>query len=196
MKGTRSETLPPASTRELFGELVSQASSELGRRPSPLASSYLVDLLDSRVRAPRPAPGPDAAPETLAESLVEALLSDGSARLARLRALGDRALFDAGFFGASLRRRTVGVSYYRDIGSSAYLRVSHGTGSPLFEELATGFALFVELLAEVAERARGRGPVDLLQLYVRYQETGSARDRARLARHGIILPSDGSERMQ
>ncbi len=196
MKGTRSETLPPASTRELFGELVSEASSELGRQPSPLASSYLVDLLDARVRAAPPVVGPDAPPETLAESLVEALLADGSARLARLRALGDRALFDAGFFGARLKRSTVGVSYYRDIGSSAYLRVSHGTGSPLFHELANGFAAFVEVLAEVGERARGRQSVDLLGLYARYQETGSTRDRARLARHGLIVPTAGTDRMQ
>jgi hypothetical protein len=174
---------------------VDEARCDLRRDVSPLASSYLVDLLDARVRTQRP-DSAGSQPDTLAESFVEALLADGAARLARLRALGDRALFDAGFFGDSLRRRSVGVAYYRDIGSTAYLRVSTGTGSPLFEELATGFSDFIELLAEVADRARGRRSLDLLRLYDRYRETGSERARARLARHGLLVSPDDPERLQ
>jgi hypothetical protein len=162
-----------------------------------MASGYLVDLLDARVRAPRPARSSSPSPETLAESLVSALLLEGAAQLARLRALGDRALFEAGFFGESLRRKAVGVSYYSDIGSTAYSRLSAGTGSELFHELAWGFGGFVELLAEVGERARGSRSLDLLRLYDRYRETRSSRDRARLMRHGLILPgAGGSERLQ
>lgn len=196
MAGSRSHDLPPASTRELFGELVTEASRELGQQPSPLAASYLVDLLDARVRQPRPlaAAGP-APPQSLAEALVEALLAEGAQALARLRALGDRALFHAGFFGPSLRRRVVGVAYYSDIGATAYERVSRGTGSALFEELAFGFADFVEILGEVGERARGRRSVDLLRLYDRYRESRNERDRARLTRHGLVV-ADGPDRLQ
>jgi hypothetical protein len=186
-----------ASTRELFGELVIEASCELGSRPSPMASGYLVDLLDARVRSARVLEREGGAPETLAESLVAALLVDGTARIARLRALGDRALFDAGFFGDCLRRKTVGIDYYAEIGSTAYARLSKGTGSPLFRELASGFLEFVELLAEVGERARGSRSVDLLRLYDRYRASRSPRDRARLVRHGLILPdADAMERPQ
>ena len=184
------------TTRELFCEMVDEAQTELGHRPSPLASGYLVDLLDARVRSAGPASDPEA-PATLAEALVAALLVDGTARAARLRALGDRALFDAGFFGASLRRKTVGLEYFAQIGTTAYLRLWSGTGSDLFEELGVGFTDFVELLAEVGERARGSRSVDLLRLYDRYRETGNLRDRSRLIRHGMILPArDGGERPQ
>ncbi len=178
------------TTRELFSEMVDEAQAELGHRPSPLASGYLVDLLDARVRAPRPASDPKA-PATLAEALVGALLVAGTARAARLRALGDRALFDAGFFGASLCRKTVGVEYYAQIGTTAYLRLSSGTRSDLFEELGVRFRDFVELLSEVGERARGSRSVDLLRLYDRYRESGSPRARSRLIRHGMILPAPG-----
>jgi hypothetical protein len=189
--------LSDASTRELFGELVTEASCELGRRPSPMASGYLVDLLEARVRSARALAGGEHPPDTLAESLVAALLADGTARMARLRSLGDRALFDAGFFGDSLRRKTVGVTYYAEIGSTAYARLSKGTGSPLFRELAFGFLDFVELLAEVGARARGSRSVDLLRLYDRYRASHDPRDRARLLRHGLILPDAGAlERLQ
>jgi len=195
MTGLPERPIPRASTRELFGELLSEATTELGSRPSPLAQGYLVDLLDTRVRARRPGASPEPAACTLAESLVEALLADGAARRTRLRALGDRALFDAGFFGDHLRRKPVGVSYYADVGSTAYSRLSQGTGSALFGELASGFLEFVELLAEVGERARGARSADLLRLYARYQETGSPRDRSRLIRRGLILPTPGTREL-
>ena len=210
MTGRRATTLMDgASTRDLFHELVSEARDELGQRPSPSATGYLVDLLEARVRnaAPEDAtPESPAAPATLAESLVEALLADGSSRWTRLRALGDRALFDAGFFGESLRGRAIGIDYYADIGRTAYLRISAafepGAGSRvggpnLFEELARHFVDFVELLNEVGQRARGDRCVDLLRLYDRYRESGSQRDRARLLRRGLILPRRGAaERVQ
>lgn len=184
------------TTRELFSEMVVEAQAELGHHPSPHASGYLVDLLESRVRSPHPASDPEV-PSTLAETLVEALLVEGKARTTRLRALGDRALFESGFFAASLRRKTVGVEYYRQIGTTAYLRLSSGTGSDLFEELGVRFLDFVELLAEVGERARGSRSLDLLRLYDRYRETGSQRDLSRLMRHGMILPTPGSrDRLQ
>ncbi len=192
MSDSRSVPLPRASTREVFHELVAEAGSELGRRPSPLAFGYLVDLLDSRVRSPGPMATQERPPETLAEALVAALLVEGTVRMARLRVLGDRALFDAGFFGESLRRKTVGLSYYADIGTTAYSRLSKGTGSELFRELACGFLGFVELLSEVGERARGSRSVDLLRLYDRYRETGHARERDRLIRHGLIPPGQAA----
>ena len=193
MADSRTDPLPQASTRELFDELVAEAGSELGCQPSPLATGYLVDLLDTRVRTARPPSGAAKLPETLAESLVDALLADGSARIARLRALGDRALFDAGFFGDSLNRKAVGVAYYSEIGTTAYSRLSRGTGSGLFYELASRFGDYVDLLAGVGERARGACSVDLLRLYDRYQETGSPRDRSRLMRHGMILTGPGGK---
>ena len=183
------------STRNLFCEMVAEAESELGHCPSARASEYLVDLLDTRVRS-RPTSARDA-PETLAEALDAALGVEGRARAARLRALGDRTLFDAGFFRPCVLRKTVGVEYFSQIGTIAYLRLSSGTGSDLFEELGLRFADFVELLGEVGERARGSRSIDLLRLYQRYRETGSARDRSRLMRHGMILPAPGDrERSQ
>ena len=85
----------------------------------------------------------------------------------------------------------MGVEYSAQIGTTAYLRLSSGTGSDLFQELGVRFTHFVELLSEVGERARSVRSVDLLRLYDRYRETGSSRDRCRLIRRGMILPGPG-----
>lgn len=175
------------NTRELFYEMVGEAEVELGLRPSSMALAYLVDLLDTRVRSEPPS-SPEA-PETLAEALAASFLVEGKARAARLRALGDRTLFQVGFFGPSLLRKTAGLEYFAQIGTIAYLRLSTGTRSELFEELGLRFGDFAELLADVGERARGQRSLDLLQLYDRYMETGRPRDRSRLIRHGLILPA-------
>jgi hypothetical protein len=44
------------------------------------------------------------------------------------------------------------------------------------------------VLAEVGERARPGGSVELLRLYERYLETGSTRDRRRLIALGLMPP--------
>lgn len=204
MTAARLDPLPTGSTRQVFDELVSEVGCELSPQPTPLARVYLVDLLEARVRS-APPPPEASPPDTLAESLVAALLVEGATRMARLRALGDRALFHAGFFGPSLSRRTVGVRYYADIGATAYSRLSSGlasrgpdpTGAELFYELASRFGDFIELLSEVGERARGSRDLDLLTLYDRYRATGSRRDRARLIRRGLIVPArEAAERPQ
>ena len=121
-----SELRSRESTRSLFTELVGEACEELGQRPSPQATGYVVDLLDTRVRTPRPETPRDAEPDTLALAMVEALQAVGATRCVRLRALGDRALFDAGFFAERVERTVVGVEYYTDMGRAAYTRLSAG----------------------------------------------------------------------
>ena len=60
------------SPRALFAELVGGALTEVDPRPSPMATTYLIELLDERVRAPEPG---ERAREAL---LLEALLETGS----------------------------------------------------------------------------------------------------------------------
>jgi hypothetical protein len=188
-------------TRRLFAELVAGAVEATRVEPSPLATAYLVDLLDARVRAvplPRDA---DGAEETLAEGLLAARLERGEERRRRLRALGDRALFVSGFFGDSLTRRLCGISYYGDAGRMAYAGLSgelaralaERTWAELFEELADRFEDFIEVLTEVGDRTRLVRDDGLAWLATRVLDLGDPRDRRRLARRGlaVIDPPDG-----
>jgi hypothetical protein len=184
-----------AAPRALFAELVAGALSETRLEPSPMAVAYLVELLDSRIAQPPPFEA-EAEEATLAESLQAARLRRGSERVLRLRRLGDRALFVAGWFGDSLSRRVVDLDYYGDMGRIAYTQLADSlaqqlperTWPSLYSELADRFGEFVDVLAEVGDRTRTSRSEDLLRLYERYVRTGSARDRRRLLRAGQVPP--------
>lgn len=179
------------SPRALFAQLVASALGKAPIDPSPMAIAYLIELLDERVRQPD-APEPC---EALAEMLLAAQQDRGAERIRRMRGLGDRALFAAGFFGDSLARSVVDIDYYRVIGCSAYDDVAavlagHRSGPwpYLYAELATHFGEFVDVLAEVGDRSRNERPENLLRLYERYLRTGSPRDRDRLVCIGHLPP--------
>jgi hypothetical protein len=193
---TETALIERTTPRAVFAELVASALWETRVQPSPMATAYLIELLDSRVHTAAPA-ADDAADEgTLAEDLLAARLHEGITRLRRLRNLGDRALFIAGFFGDSLSRSVVDIDYYGDVGRAAYAnlaeslarQVTEKAWTGLYLELAQRFHQFVDVLAEVGDRTRSGGSEDLLRLYERYLRTGSPRDRGRLLRRGQVPP--------
>ena len=187
--------------RALFAQLLGQALGETRVRPSPMATAYLIELLDERVRQPEAQPD---APETLAEEWFEAREARGAQRIRRLRSLGDRALFVSGFFTESLVRGVVSGDYYRDMGRSAYAALAgcleggaRGRSWPrLFEELADRFPELVMVLGEVSDRTSANKPEWLLGLYERFLATGSPRDRRRLVRAGCVPPPGERKRWQ
>jgi hypothetical protein len=162
-----------------------------------------VDLLHERVAKASGARDPDGAEETLAEGLLQAGLERGAARIRRLRGLGDRALFAAGFFCDSLECTVVGLGWYRDAGRQAYAELSTSLRgrravaptadqgimlSELFEELADRFPEFAEVLTEVGDRTRAAAPAGLDGLYARFLRKDTDRDRRRVARRGHSVP--------
>jgi hypothetical protein len=195
-EAARTALIERTTPRAVFAELVASALWETRVQPSPMAIAYLIELLDSRVRTAAP-PADEAAEEsTLAEALLAARLQAGIPRLRRLRNLGDRALFVAGFFGDSLSRSVVDIDYYGDVGRAAYANLAESLGrqvrekawTGLYLELAQRFDEFVDVLAEVGDLTRSGGTEDLLRLYERYLRTGSPRDRGRLLRRGQVPP--------
>lgn len=203
--------IDPRPPRVLFSELLAGALERTRVEPSPMATAYLVDLLDERVAKASSAGDPPGVEESLAEGLLRARLERGATRIRRLRVLGDRALFVAGFFCDSLERTVVGLGWYRDAGRQAYAELSTSlrgrrsevppadpgiTLPELFEELADRFPEFVEVLTEVSDRTRTATPGGLDGLYARFLSTGMDRDRSRVARRGHSVPRGGPPRAQ
>jgi hypothetical protein len=192
--GAESARIQRSHPRAIFAELVAGALGEARLQPSPMATAYLIELLDERVRQQAASPDGES---TLAEALLTAQRDRGAARIRRMRDLGDRALFVSGFFGDSLARSVVDIDYYCQIGGSAYGDVAvglrdrgaGGSWSRLYSELSGHFGDFVDVLAEVGDRSRRGQPLNLLRLFERYLRTGSARDRDRLIRSGHLPPA-------
>jgi hypothetical protein len=171
------------SAVEYFRELVEGALARQGVAAGELTSYYVVQLLAGFVRQP------SADAEPLAVRLARALDSAGSRQRESLKQIGDMSLFISGFFGDSLARQVVDVDYYMSIGGSAYTVLSRcetGAFSPVFAELATKFADFVDVLTEVSERSACASNRDLLRLYERWLKTGSVRSGQLLVERGVV----------
>jgi len=121
-----------------------------------------------------------------------------------LRRLGDVALFISGAFSQSLNRRVVDIDYYVSMGGSAYSHLSEtmrGTNraralSNVFDELASKFVAFVDVLGEVCDAATGNNDADILRSYEVWLRTGSKRAAERLRAVGIQPSRNSSSRLR
>jgi hypothetical protein len=187
------------SPMEFFKEQLEKAMEHQRVSTSAFTEYYLVNLLTSCVQAetlPGAEPGYDETP--LALLYVRALEASRHERARLLRAMGDTALFVAGFFGDSLEGRLVDFDYYRAMGGNAYARLCREEepvvfGAELFGELSQRFSEFADLLAEVSEASSLTSSQSIMRLYERWVQTGSRRAAAALAQRGIapVRPSDG-----
>ncbi|MGH8643465.1 MAG: hypothetical protein ACREX4_03010 [Gammaproteobacteria bacterium] len=186
-----------AQATEFFQQSVTNALSNQNTRASESTVYYVVNLLISFIRS-------DQLYELTAEGLVLRPLALFYADAAEaesieqrnkaLQRLGDVALFVAGMFSESLRRKPVDVGYYVGMGVSAYSHLSEtirGTVrgrafSEVFQELAGKFQEFVDVLAEVAESGRINSNCDIMRLYELWLQTGSKRAANRLRAVGIV----------
>ena len=181
---------------DFFHASVDAAANRVGRPVSEEGLYYLSHLLVERGTAPE-----KGGPDTLVE-LYAAAQQGGAARVSALRELADRALYVTGFFRGSLRRRLVSVTYYMDMGASAYHRLSQISGGGRREkqgeargldgvwgELSENFEAASDLLRDVREEvsvSAEHNDADLLRLYEAWLETGSPGLYQRLRELGVV----------
>lgn len=177
---------------DFFHASVDAAANRAGSPVSEEGLYYLSHLLVERGRAPE-----KGAPDTLVE-LYAAAQQGGAARVSALRELADRALYVTGFFRGSLRRRTVSVTYYMDMGASAYHRLSQIAAGPRGEargldgvwgELSEKFEAASDLLQDVREEvavSAEHRDADVLRLYEAWLATGSPGLYQRLRELGVV----------
>jgi hypothetical protein len=133
----------------------------------------------------------------LALLLAHALEAAGETRLAKLRQLGDVALYRSGFFQERLARTSVGPGYFAQMGQTAYGQVSSLMGArphgqkfaALFDELAMRFPVIVSILNEMHDRSQANSDEALLKIYERWLATGQPSLRDILVERGFVLGS-------
>lgn len=130
---------------------------------------------------------------------------DDKLRRDYLKKLGDLALFVSGWFSRNLERRRVGVSYYVQMGESAYDWLSEcgddgsvrgRVFSRIFQDLAVHFSELRNVISEIHMSVDVRSDSDLLGLYELWLQSRSSRAAERLRSEGIdVLPeSPGTRR--
>lgn len=180
---------------ELFADLVSEAVASQRNRPSDASADYLVQLLEAFVCPSQLHERTDTRPDRpVAEIFCHALGAAGMRRLALLKLAGDLSLFIVGVIPESLKRRPVGIDYYRRLGGTAYATAAGDCHSPdtadLFAQLARQFVLLADVLQAVCERCALAERPDLLRFHQRWLEIRSPRAAQVLARHGVVLDTD------
>ncbi len=180
------------SPAELFRELVTEAVDHQKLKPSRASVRYLVDLLDGFVHPEGLYRRVDAVPDRpLAELFCTAVSSGGMRRFSLLKLAGDTALFISGVFSDSLKGAAVDVDYYNKLGGCAYATAASSCvsreGAPLFEELATSFGDFTDVLCEVSETCGLTESNDVLRLHEKWTRTGSRRCAETLKDFGVPL---------
>ena len=185
---------------DFFHEQVGLAADKAPLNFSEEGVFYLTNLLVERGQG---AAGDE--PRTLVELGLKAAHGSRSQAIQAYRQLGDLALYTTGFFRQSLERRSVGVSYYLEMGSMAYHRLSRmltgregqliGEGGhkgldAIFDELAQRYAVCSEILQDVRARLRSQSTdtsdLAVLGLYEEWLRTGSPHVARRLQELGIF----------
>lgn len=201
------QLITETSLQEYFQGSVSDALDNQNVKAGDDTIHYVVNLLTSFSRAERLFERTPDGMMIRPLALLYAEAAEGKTvdeRNRALRRLGDVALFISGVFSQSLNRCVVDVDYYVSMGGSAYSHLSdtmrtsnHGRAmSSIFDELASKFVAFVDVLGEVSEGPNRRNDIDVLRQYELWLRTGSERAAERLRAAGIQPSTGASSRLR
>lgn len=158
--------------------LVVEAEALCGVQLDEELESYLVFTLMRYLRRP------DMVQRILALDFLEAFQQSHPQRNETLRDVGDQCLLFSGLFPRRAERRRVRVSYYVDLGRSAYQNLADNLTKTahLFAHLAEEFIAAMDTLQAI--RVIGQGDSGLLpvEAYELWQDTASRQAYEQLLR--------------
>lgn len=172
------ELIVEPSVTATWHRVVHEAAEATAPELDEDSESYLVFLLMRYLRRP------ELVRSVLALEFLESCQQPSRQRRDALQGVGDRCLILAGLFPEQAERRRVRLSYFVDLGRTAYGEVAEGAARPtagLFLSLAEGFVR----LADVLHALRGgTGPAGLTPLEAAELalDTGSDQASERLSR--------------
>lgn len=162
-------TKPTSITQ--WKDLVSDASNLCQIYLPEDLESYLVFLLMRFMTAEQ------IAKKSMGLELLTSANRSGALRSLALRDVGDQCLIYSGLFPARARRKLVRVSYYVNIGKSAYLLLATNSKEQdcnLFTTLSNKFVYLMDILQAMREIDGGKTILDPLMAEELWHDTGSA----------------------
>jgi len=178
------------STHE-WHNLVSEAQQTAGVSLNEELESYLVFMLM------RYTDRPEMAASILALDYLAGSNALGKVRHERMRDVGDQCLLYSGLFPERAERRRVRVSYYVDLGRSAYHTAAGATQqalSQLFIGLASQFVLIMDTLQAMRGISGDGRPLTPILAFELWQDTGSKQAQKNLAdvTDGVLIRPDSA----
>lgn len=159
----------PTSTTQ-WQNLVIEASRACNITLPEQLESYLVFLLMRFITTPQ------MAHNVMGLEFLNSISYSGALRPIALRDVGDQCLLYSGLFPGRARRRRVRVSYYVNLGKSAYFSLAHNSkfsDSELFANLSDKFVLLMDTLQAMREINNQSQTLDAITAEELWHDTGS-----------------------
>ncbi len=161
-------------------KLVREAEQDYGCHLDEAMQSYLVFTLM------RFAKNQQLNSHALAIDYLNSHHLSGSLRSEQLRDIGDQCLLVSGLYPRSAEKRQVGVTYYVDLGRSAYYHISTVTQkgiAELYQQLSESFVLLMDLLQTIRQYSSpALQPIAAMDLW---QQTGSRAALKQISASGL-----------
>lgn len=172
---------------EQWQALVKEAEALNGITLDEELESYLVFLLMRYMQQP------DLATRVIALEYLTGSQSQGSEREERMRDVGDQCLLYSGLFPNRAESRHVKISYYVNIGQSAYQNLSELTQAALarmYSNLARSFVVLMDTLLAMRNVNQSQLQLQPIVAYELWQDTHSKQAEQVLTRTGTTVLLD------
>ena len=173
--------------------LVSEAEHAAHCQLDQDVESYLVFLLIRYTNQP------EIAGSVLALEYLRNMMMGGNLRRQGLRDVGDKCLLYSGLFPRRADRRRVRISYFVDLGRSAYSQLADNVSEEaavMYRCLAKGFISVMDVLHKMRELGDPNARLAPLHAYELWADTGSVRAYHSLrefTRAESLLPTQNTE---
>lgn len=175
------------TTMATWHRMIIEASADVGTELDEDTESYVVFLMMRYLRRT------DLLRTVLAMDFLHALQQQRRRRHETLRDVGDKCLVLTGLFPGQARRRRVRLSYFVDLGRSAYDEVAE-SGPPAQSAICRRLAATFVAVSDVLRALRGREHLplmDVAEAFERHVDTGSALAASCLLEYTDATPISG-----
>lgn len=169
--------LTNTSPLALWHEVIKTAEDRCAITLKHELESYLISLMMRYTNKP------ELAKKIMAIAYLDALQLRSMEREVSLQHVGDQCLIYAGLFPRLAEKRNVKLSYFVDLGRSAYSMVSKNTDD-LFDSLALQFVMLMDVLQSI----RCHDEMLPLEAYAQWNELGSQRAYLILSEYTKAIP--------
>lgn len=176
--------LHPTSTAQ-WHALVAEAQSKAARHLDEELESYLIFLLM------RFTSKPEMASSIMALQYLQSILEIGQIRQEKLRDVGDQCLLYSGLFPKRAQRRRVEISYFVDIGRSAYHELSNcrvKSVSLMYAHLSEGFVALMDVLQSMRDLGMQQPNLSPIDAFSLLRDTGSQHAKKTLSGYSKGTP--------
>ena len=161
---------PGSTTTEQWVNLIKEAQTAADQQLNQELESYLVFLLM------RFTDKPEMAASLLAIEYLSSMLNQHRPHHNQLRDVGDKCLLYSGFFPHRAQALHVNISYFVNLGRSAYSQLSskeRSTEAIMYSHLALAFIPLMDVLQSMRELGDKNARLSTIHAFELWHDTGS-----------------------